>query len=144
MVFVGTFEVVPCTRTGQRTEPNSIWRKSRHFRRQALNPLRAPKLTVDRQGSVTATLQLAFLIDELLVSMHSSTSFHEATNAFAPSSCNWAARASMSIPPLLNCFRVDSQSPPSGGRIDPRSCFSRILTLLSQRLWCRKLPVPDF
>src|SRR5208282_3516878 len=64
-------------------------------------------------------LQLAFLMAELLESMHSNSSFQDFTNDLAPSSWSWPASASISIPALPNWARTSSQSPPSGGRIEP-------------------------
>src|SRR5436190_22662234 len=64
---------------------------------------------------------LAFPRSALLETITSMSSCQDFTKDFAPSSWSWAASASTSTPALANCASTSSQSPPSAGRIAPRS-----------------------
>src|SRR5262249_13941512 len=68
--------------------------------------------------------QLALAKVALFAAMTLMSSFQEATNAFAPSSWSWLARASTSTPARANRASTSSESPPSVGSISPRSPWS--------------------
>src|SRR5271166_1186784 len=67
-------------------------------------------------ASLWAWAQAALPSAALLEEMTARSSFHEATNDFAPSSCSFAARVSMSTPAFPKAASTSSQFAPVGAQ----------------------------
>src|SRR5208282_3955694 len=74
-----------------------------------------------RHTPFRARPQAALASAALLEAITPRSSFHEATNDFAPSSCSFAASVSMSTPAFPKAASTFSHSPPSALNSEPSS-----------------------
>ena len=70
-------------------------------------------------GAILRAAQPAFATWAVFAAIPARSSFHDFTNAFAPSSWSLAASASTSTPARTKRMMTSSQSPPSSGRGGP-------------------------